>query len=238
MAKILPIFIFLLLQRYENQFVFENLLIFVDKTGLISLIFIKQYDRLRLNIGFIKFKQIKCTSASVFQRNDYLCHSKKTILFIYKQFIFKTITLMLNWFECKIKYEKTVEEGKIVKVNETYLVDALSFTEAETRINEEMKPFISGEFIVSNIRRARINELFTNENGDKWYRSKVYFISLDEEKGIEKRTACTMMVQANNVKEAWDGLQEGMKGTMSDYEIAAISETTILDVYPFAATKE
>jgi hypothetical protein len=145
---------------------------------------------------------------------------------------------MLNWFECKIKYEKTAEEGKIVKVNETYLVDALSFTEAETRINEEMKPFISGEFIVSNIRRARINELFTNENGDKWYRSKVYFITLDEEKGIEKRTACTMMVQASNVKEAWDGLQEGMKGTMADYEIASIAETMILDVYPFAAPEK
>lgn len=140
---------------------------------------------------------------------------------------------MLNWFECKIKYEKTAEEGKIVKVNEAYLVDALSFTEAEARINEEMKPFISGEFIVSNIRRARINELFANENGDKWYRSKVFFISLDEEKGIEKRTACTMMVQANNVKEAWDGLQEGMKGTMADYEVASITETTILDVFAF-----
>ena len=145
---------------------------------------------------------------------------------------------MLNWFECKIKYEKTVEEGKIVKVNETYLVDALSFTEAEARINEEMKPFISGEFIVSNIRRARINELFANENGDKWYRSKVYFISIDEEKGIEKRTACTMMVQANDVKEAWDGLQEGMKGTMADYEIASIVETLILDIYPFAVKQE
>jgi hypothetical protein len=145
---------------------------------------------------------------------------------------------MLNWFECKIKYEKTAEEGKIVKVSEAYLVDALSFTEAEARINEEMKPFISGEFIVSNIRRARINELFANENGDKWYRSKVYFISLDEEKGVEKRTACTMMVQANNVKEAWDGLQEGMKGTMADYEIASIVETTILDVYPFAAPEK
>ena len=145
---------------------------------------------------------------------------------------------MLNWFECKIKYEKTAEEGKIVKVNETYLVDALSFTEAEARINEEMKPFISGEFIVSNIRRARINELFANENGDKWYKSKVYFISLDEEKGIEKRTACTMMVQANDVKEAWDGLQEGMKGTMSDYEIASIVETLILDVYPFSAPEK
>ncbi|MFA5046276.1 MAG: DUF4494 domain-containing protein [Paludibacter sp.] len=145
---------------------------------------------------------------------------------------------MLNWFECKIKYEKTAEEGKIVNVSETYLVDALSFTEAEARITEEMKPFISGEFIVSNIRRAKINELFENENGDKWYKSKVYFISLDEEKGIEKRTASTMMVQASNVKEAWDGLQEGMKGTMADYEVASIVETLILDVYPFAAKPE
>ena len=142
---------------------------------------------------------------------------------------------MLNWFECKIKYEKTVEEGKIIKVSESYLVDALSFTEAEARINEEMKPFISGEFIVSNIRRARINELFANENGDKWYRCKVYFISLDEEKGIEKRIAATMMVQANDLKEAWDGIKEGMKGSMADYQVAAIAETMIMDVFPFAA---
>ena len=142
---------------------------------------------------------------------------------------------MLNWFECKIKYEKTVEEGKIVKVSESYLVDALSFTEAEARINEEMKPFISGEFIVSNIRRARINELFANENGDKWYRCKVYFISLDEEKGIENRIAATMMVQANDLKEAWDGIKEGMKGSMADYQVAAIAETMIMDVFPFAA---
>jgi len=145
---------------------------------------------------------------------------------------------MLNWFECKIKYEKTAEEGKIVKVCESYLVDALSFTEAEARINEEMKPFISGEFIVSGVRRARINELFANENGDTWYRSKVWFTSLDEEKGIEKRTASTMFVQANTVKEAWDGLIEGMKGTMADYKIASIKETDILDVYPFKAPEE
>ena len=142
---------------------------------------------------------------------------------------------MLNWFECKIKYEKTADDGKIVRVSEAYLLDALSFTEAEARINEEMKPFISGEFIVSNIRRAKINELFTNENGDKWYRCKVFFISLDEEKGIEKRIATTMMVQANDVKEAWDGLKEGMKGSMADYSVAAITETAIMDVYPFAA---
>jgi len=142
---------------------------------------------------------------------------------------------MLNWFECKIKYEKTAEEGKIVKVLESYLVDALSFTEAEARINEEMKPFISGVFIVSGVRRARINELFANEDGDTWYRCKVYFISLDEEKGIEKRTLVTMFVQANTVKEAWDGLYEGMKGSMADYEVAAISATDILDIFPFKA---
>ncbi len=140
---------------------------------------------------------------------------------------------MQNWFETGIKYEKTAEEGKIVKVNEKYLVDALSFTEAEARINEEMKSFIRGEFVVITIRRARINEIFYNENADKWYKSKVFFVSLDEEKRVEKRTPCTMYVQANNTAEAEVNLKEGMKGTMADYEVASIVETAILDVYPF-----
>lgn len=142
---------------------------------------------------------------------------------------------MHTWFECKIKYEKTAEEGKIVKVNEAYLVDALTFSEAEERINKEMEPFISGEFSVANIRRARINEMFFSENGDKWYRCKVYFISFDEEKGVEKKVAATMMVLANDIKEAWDGLNEGMKGTMADYQVAAITETNIVDVYKYEA---
>ena len=145
---------------------------------------------------------------------------------------------MLNWFETKIKYEKTAKEGKIVKVSESYLVDALTFTEAEKRINEEMEPFISGKFIVDSIRRARINELFANENGDKWYKCKVYFISLDEEKGIEKKTSTTMYVQANDTKEAEINLKEGMKGSMADYDIASIIETKILDVFPFIAPKD
>lgn len=140
---------------------------------------------------------------------------------------------MHNWFECKIKYEKTAEEGKIAKVSEGYLVDALSFTEAEARIIEEMKPFISGEFEVANIKRSRINEMFFDENGDKWYRSKVNFVTLDEEKGIEKRTGVTMMVQASDMKKALDGIIEGMKGSLADYEIASITETAIMDVYKY-----
>jgi len=140
---------------------------------------------------------------------------------------------MHSWFECKIKYEKNAGDGKILNVGETYLVDAMSFTEAEARIIEEMKPFISGDFKVENIKRARLYELFPNANGDKWYRCKVFFISLDEEKGVEKRTGAAMLVQASDVKDAWDGVQEGMKGSMADYEIASIVETAIMDVYFF-----
>jgi hypothetical protein len=142
---------------------------------------------------------------------------------------------MHNWFECKIKYEKTADDGKIVKTSETYLVDALSFTEAEARITEEMKPFISGEFVVDTIRRAKINEMFYNENGDKWYKAKVKYISLDEDKGIEKKISTTMLVQANDTKEANEGIVEGMKGSMADYEIASLTETQIIDVYIYDA---
>lgn len=142
---------------------------------------------------------------------------------------------MHTWFECKVKYEKTAEEGRIVNVSESYLVDAMSFTEAEKRIIDEMQPFMSGEFTVANIKRSKLAELFSNDAGDKWYRCKVFFISLDEEKGVEKRTGVAMMAQASSVREAWDVLQEGMKGSMADYEVASIVETQIMDVYPYEA---
>ena len=142
---------------------------------------------------------------------------------------------MHNWFQCKVKYEKNAQDGGIVKTSEAYLVDALSFTEAEERINEEMRPFISGEFLVSDIKREKVNELFANEAGDRWYRSKVNFISLDEEKGVEKRIATTMYAQASSVKDALEVIGKGMKGTLADYEIAAITETNIMDVFPYKA---
>jgi len=145
---------------------------------------------------------------------------------------------MNEWFNVKVKYEKTVEEGKIQKIAEEYLFDALSFTEAEARVNEELKPFISGEFITAAIKREKINEMFFNENGDKWYRSKVVFISLDEIKAVEKKTTCTMMVQANDILDAWNVLKEGMKGSMADYVVAGIVETNILDVYKYDLNKE
>jgi glycerol-3-phosphate dehydrogenase len=140
---------------------------------------------------------------------------------------------MHTWFECKIKYEKNADEGKIVKVAESYLVDALSFTEAEARIIEEMTPFISGEFQVSNVRRARINELFYDETGDLWYRAKIVFVLFDEEKQVEKEVPATMFVQASSFKNALDGIEKGLKGSMADYRIILITESPVIDVYRF-----
>ncbi|MDR2621297.1 MAG: DUF4494 domain-containing protein [Dysgonamonadaceae bacterium] len=144
----------------------------------------------------------------------------------------------MNWFECKISYEKMMENGVQKRVTEPYLVDALSFTEAEARIIEEMKPYISGEFTVANIKRARIAELFTNENGDRYYKFKVVFISLDEKNGTEKRTSVTMLAQASDIKEAIAVLEEGMKGTIDDYAIVSVIETMIMDIFPFSPDKK
>ncbi|MCL1943999.1 MAG: DUF4494 domain-containing protein [Candidatus Azobacteroides sp.] len=142
---------------------------------------------------------------------------------------------MSNWFECKVRYEKTMENGMQKKVTEPYLVDALSFTEAEARIIKEMIPFISGEFTVSDIKRAKYAELFENPDGDKWYKCKVLFITIDEKSAAEKKTASNMLVQAPDIQTALTNLTEGMKGTMADYEVASITETTIMDIYHYVA---
>ncbi len=120
------------------------------------------------------------------------------------------------------------------KVTEPYLVDALSFTEAEARIIEEIRPFISGEFTVADIKRARYSELFFNEQGDRFYKFKIYFITLDEKSGAEKKTAAQMLAQASTLKEAIATLEEGMKGTLADYTIASVTETMLVDVFPFS----
>ena len=132
--------------------------------------------------------------------------------------------MMHTWFECKIRYEKVMENGMNKKVTEPYLVDALSFTEAEARIIEEITPFISGEFTVSDIKRANYSELFFCEEdaADRWFKCKLFFITLDEKSGAEKKTS-------TQVKK----LDEGMKGTMADYVIASVAETALMDVYPY-----
>ena len=145
---------------------------------------------------------------------------------------------MHNYFECKVSYEKMLENGMQKKVTEPYLVDALSFTEAEARIIEEIRPFITGEFTVTDVKRARLSELFFNENGDRYYKIKVYFITLDEKTGAEKKISAQMLAEASCLKEAIAVLEEGMKGTLADYVIASVSETPTMDVFPYEAPEE
>ena len=137
-----------------------------------------------------------------------------------------------NWFTCKVSYEKMLENGMQKKVTEPYLVDALSFTEAEARIIEEIRPFITGVFTVADIKRAHFSESFFNESGDRFYKVRIYFITMDEKSGAEKRTLAKMLTQASSVKEALDNFEEGLKGTLADYTIMEISETPIMDVFP------
>ena len=145
--------------------------------------------------------------------------------------------MMHTWFECKIRYEKTMENGMNKKVTEPYLVDALSFTEAEARIIEEMTPFISGEFTVSDIKRANYSELFFSEEeaADRWFKCKLTFITLDEKSGAEKKTSTNVLVQAADLRDAVKKLDEGMKGSMADYIISSMAETAIMDVYTYVA---
>ena len=144
--------------------------------------------------------------------------------------------MMHNWFECSIRYEKTMENGMNKKVTERYLVDALSFTEAEARIIEEMAPYITGSFTVVDIKRATYSELFPSdeESADRWFKCKLFFITLDEKSGAEKKTSTQVLVQAADLRDAVKKLDEAMKGTMADYQIAAVAETPIMDVYPYS----
>lgn len=141
---------------------------------------------------------------------------------------------MNNWFECKISYEKTLENGMQKKVTEPYLVDALSFTEAEARIIKEIKPYIAGEFTIADIKRAKLSEIFFNENGNRFYKAKVQFVILDERSGTEKKTSAQMLVQASDIDEAHEVLKKGMESTMADYIVASMTETSIMDVFPYS----
>ena len=139
---------------------------------------------------------------------------------------------MSQWFECKVKYDRMVENGMTKTVTEPYLVDALSFTEAEARITDKMQPFISGDFAVDAVKRVNLSDIFYNEAGDRWYKVKTNFITIDEKTAVEKRTATYQMVQASDFKSALTLFLENMNDTMADFEIASITETAIMDVFP------
>lgn len=141
---------------------------------------------------------------------------------------------MAQWIEVKVRYDKMTDSGKTVKVTDPYLVDAVSCTEAEARVVEEISSFVN-DFNVLNVGKTKISEIFWDETGDRYYKVKVNFITIDEKSGVEKRKAFFILVQASTFTDALANFNKGMKGTMADYEIEAIAETKIIDVYRYQA---
>jgi len=144
-----------------------------------------------------------------------------------------------DWFECKIKYQKQQEDGTQKKVTEQYAVNALSFTEAEKRIMEEMSSYISGAFEVSDIKKARYKEVVFDDadSSDKWYKVKVQYITLDERTAKEKLSNVYYLVNASTSKVALNNTIEYLGQGMADYNIASVVETKIFDVYEYGAKK-
>lgn len=138
-----------------------------------------------------------------------------------------------DWLETKIKYDKVQEDGSQKKVTELYVVDALSFGEAEEKITREMKSYVTGEYSVKNITPANYHEIFFSDNSkdDKWYKAKLQFITIDEKTEKEKRQTVFYLVQGNSTESAQKAIAEVMGQTMIDYVVVSISETKILDVF-------
>lgn len=138
-----------------------------------------------------------------------------------------------NWIETSVKYDKVIEDGTTKSVTEKYLVSALSFTEAETNITEEMKHYISGDFSVAAVRTARYVEVYTSEDSsaDSWYKVQVAFIMLDYNTGKEKRTSLKYLVCGKSVRNALSSIENEIGKSMADFEVEAVCLTKIVDVF-------
>ena len=139
------------------------------------------------------------------------------------------------WFEAKIRYEKMMEDGCLKKVTETYVIDALSFGEAEKRILEEMGSYVSGKIDVCGLKIAPYKEIFfaDSDMADRWYVAKLAFITIDEKTDKEKKQAVYFIVKASDINNAHTVVVQHMKTSFVDYEIATLDETKIMDIFRY-----
>ena len=145
---------------------------------------------------------------------------------------------MREWFTGKVKYQKPDHQGKLKSVTETYLIDAVSFTDAETRIHGEFESIIQGEFKVNSLVPAKITDIFDYEDSEKWVKCKVSYVTVDEESGKESKINNLMLVTADNLKQAYERIEESLKDMLVPFEINSMADTNIIDVFPFGGEKE
>ena len=144
---------------------------------------------------------------------------------------------MQTWFECKVKYVKIDDDGRERKVSEVYLVDAVTFTDAETRIIQNVQTMVRGEFIVDNIKKSNIVEIFPHENGEWWYKAKIGIVTIDENAGKEKKINNYFLVSADDIKQALQRLEDGLSYILVPYQTTSLAISTIVDVFPYFEDK-
>ncbi len=145
---------------------------------------------------------------------------------------------MAKWFEASVRYMKMMEDGQEKEVCDKYLVEDETISCAEKRIVDEVGVYIKGDFEVESITGKKIAEVSASEDGDMWYRAKVVFVTLDEKTGKEKKAANVVMVQSGSFSDALAEVKEVMKGSMSDWYIAALQESPVVDVFMLNANGE
>lgn len=144
-----------------------------------------------------------------------------------------------QWFECKVRYDQVQETGLLKKVTEQYVVEALSYTEAEAAIIKEMEPYVSGDLEITGIKPAAYRDVCFSEDSaaDRWFKAKLTFITLDEKTEKEKRYPTFFLVQATSLDNAVQNIGIAMKGTWIDYDKSSVAETKILDVFEHRAAE-
>ncbi|MDX9909798.1 MAG: DUF4494 domain-containing protein [Bacteroidales bacterium] len=140
---------------------------------------------------------------------------------------------MQTWFECKVKYTKTLESGREQNVTENYLLDAVSFTDAEARITRQMREMVKGEFSITDIKKSRIAETFPYEKGEWWFRATINLVTIDEEAGKEKKIRSNYLVMADDIQEALTRLDESLSFLVVPYVVSSLAVSTIVDVFPY-----
>ena len=145
---------------------------------------------------------------------------------------------MKIWFQCKIKYQREEENGKLKNITEPYLVDAVSYTEAEARIYQELGSIIRGEFEVTSITKSRIIDIFHYDDSDVWYHCKITYVLADENSGKEKKVTNQMLVSAANVKEAYDRIHESLSNMLITFEVPEIKQSPIVEIFPYVSDED
>lgn len=140
---------------------------------------------------------------------------------------------MNNWFTVKVKYTKQLDNGALKRVTEPYLLAAMTFTDAEARIYEELGSQIRGEFNVTGIARTELNDIFAYDDADTWYKCKVKYEDFDADTEKSKKVTQNFLIGANDVKEAYERMKQSLSTLMVDFEIPSIIESPLVDIFPY-----